>query len=336
MQLVNLSPFASEHLVLMDANAEERLIVVVKATYSLTQGVVRLHEKQESVRLADEYHGEPGKSSIKHAGEAVPFKPATDVILVGSARPFDKDRGKVDVVLRLGELRKTVRVFGDRVWKRTLGFLTISKPEPFEKVPLIYERAFGGVDGSLPERVEADSRNFVGVGFRGKKSKFPLFGMRLPNLEHPGDRITGINKRPAPACFSFISPHWQPRASYAGTYDDAWQKKRSPLLPDDFNTSFYQTAPADQVYNGYVSGGEPVEVLNASPSGRLAFTIPKVNPRVAVKIATEFRELEMRLDTVVIDSDRECLLLTWRGSTAVHARIYDVQWIRVTAEGISR
>ena len=335
MQIVNLSPFAAEYLVLLDRHGAETLVVVVKGTYDIKNGAVRLHDRQEKIRWADEYNGEPGISSIKYAGEGALFKPATDIILRGSARPSRKNTNQVDVQLRLGKLQKTVTVFGDRHWKRVFGFLRISTPEPFEKVPLVYERAFGGVDASVPERAESEARNPVGVGFRARKSHQAVVGTPLPNLENPACRISNCNQRPGPACLSSISPHWQPRLSHAGTFDEAWQQTRSPLLPEDFAPMFHQTAPADQIYTGYVVGGEPGEVLNASPSGRLVFTLPIVRVRVMAKIASEFRDLEMRLDTVVIDGDDERLLLTWRGSISVHGTIYDVEWIRVSVEGLS-
>lgn len=231
MQLVNLSPFAAERFVLLDARAEETLIVVVKGTYDLKGGGARLHDQQDKVRWADEYYGEPGKSSIKYAGEGAPFKPATDIVLVGSARPAGKNLGQVDVQLRVGKLRKTVTVLGDRRWERVLGFLRISKPEPFEQMPLVYERAFGGVDASAAEKAESEPRNPVGVGLRARKSRLAAEGMKLPNLEDPAERITSCRQRPKPAGFSFVSPHWQPRLAHAGTYDEGWQKTRSPSCP---------------------------------------------------------------------------------------------------------
>src|SRR2546430_3687510 len=96
-------------------------------------------------------------------------KPATDVLLAGHAyaNGGSSDKG-VDVRLSIGTVRKTVRVFGDRVWDSGLLGARISPPQPFEKIPLIWERAFGGfdrTDGESP-KVDSESRNPVGAGFR--------------------------------------------------------------------------------------------------------------------------------------------------------------------------
>src|SRR5215831_16051019 len=127
--MINLSPFAAQHLVMTDPACEETLLVLVKATYDLKSGKPRVHDKQEPVRLADEYHGEPGKSSIKAAAEGALVKPAVDVLLLGSAYPNGKDKTQVDVRLRFGPLEKVVRVFGERVWEQGLIFLKPSSPQ---------------------------------------------------------------------------------------------------------------------------------------------------------------------------------------------------------------
>ena len=44
MELVNLSPYSAERLVVMDARCEETLLVIVKATYDLKTGTPRLHD----------------------------------------------------------------------------------------------------------------------------------------------------------------------------------------------------------------------------------------------------------------------------------------------------
>jgi hypothetical protein len=52
-----------------------------------------------------------------------------------------------------------------------------------------------------------------------------------------------LKHRPSPAGFGPIACHWQPRVGFAGTYGDAWVANRLPLLPDDFDDRFFQSAP---------------------------------------------------------------------------------------------
>jgi hypothetical protein len=53
VELINLSPFAAEHTVMMDGTGIERLLVVVKASYSLARGTPVIAEEQEPVVRAD-------------------------------------------------------------------------------------------------------------------------------------------------------------------------------------------------------------------------------------------------------------------------------------------
>jgi len=329
MELLNLSPYSVQPLLAVDNGGMETLLVVVKATYALGDGEARLADKQEAIRMGDEFHGEPGKTSVRFGGETSLHKPATDVILVGSAFSPGRKERVVDVGLQAGKIRKTVRVFGDRRWEGKPGSERIGDPLPFERMPLVFERAFGGIDDSDAASPESDPRNPVGTGFRAKNSRRSVAGTPLPNLENPMQPIRTPSDRPEPAGTGFIAPHWEPRRTRAGTYDVKWQDERAPFLPNDYDPLFQQVAPADQIYSGYMEGGEPVVVENASPGGRLAFRLPSPRFDVGVRMGEDRQLLPVRLDTVVIDGDAEILRMVWRGSLPVHNRVYDVEWIRV-------
>src|SRR5688572_9510186 len=120
--MLNLSPFVAERLVVTDQTCEERLLLLEKATYAIKGVRPRIRDKQEPVRLADEYHGEPGKSSVKAAADGTLAKPATDFVLTGSAYTTAKDKTQVDVRLKVGSREKIVRVFGERRWEKGMVF----------------------------------------------------------------------------------------------------------------------------------------------------------------------------------------------------------------------
>ncbi len=137
--------------------------------------------------------------------------------------------------------------------------------------------------------------------------------------------------------FGFTSPHWQPRAKYAGTYDEVWNKTRKPLLPKDFDLRFFNAAAPGLIAPGYLKGNEPVVIAGASPKGRIAFSLPgQATPVVTVK-QTGLGEVKpaLFLDTVILDSDAEQVLLLWRGHIVLGEGIHDVRGLRVTAEGVS-
>jgi hypothetical protein len=328
MNIHNTTPFTVATVLALDRNAAETLAVVVKGTYDVRNNQVRLHDQQEPVQVADSYRGDPAKSSMLRAGERALHKTATDVILVGSAYPDRAGCRQVDVSLRVGPVAKTVRVFGDRVWASKSGNLP-SDPARFDRVPLIYERAFGGVDDSAGERLD---ENPVGVGFRGRGSRLPLAGAPLPNLEDPRSPIREASDRPPPTGFGFVAPFWTPRRLFAGTYGPDWLQTQAPLLPTDYDERYQQVAPSDQVCPGFLRGGEKVEIGNASPGGRLAFALPAPALRIDVQISGDATPLAVNLDTVIVDGDRETVSMTWRGHRSVHGQVHDVEAVLIAAE----
>ena len=119
--------------------------------------------------FAGEPVGEPGECSYRLEPEMAFVKPATDVVLVGHAHATRPRTTSVDVELSVGPLRKRAVVTGDRHWSKGLLGPRASDPEPFETIPLVYERAFGGWDRSRDDEAKHtyDRRNPVGVGYRG-------------------------------------------------------------------------------------------------------------------------------------------------------------------------
>lgn len=175
-----------------------------------------------------------------------------------------------------------------------------------------------------------EPRNPVGVGFRASARNFEE-GLRLPNLEDPAHPLKHFGQVVPPAGFGFISPHWQPRAALAGTYDETWSQQRSPLLPRDFDRRFFNAASPGLVASGYLRGAEPVLLTQVSRHGRLAFNLPaQPPPKVTVQLAaSEDAHPPMHLDTCIIDVDAELLFLIWRGHVALRSGPDDVWAIEV-------
>lgn len=328
MLLENNTPFAAERFAISDENGKNLLVVIIKATYSFQNaGVLQLVEKQAEIEAADIYYDKPENSSILYSSDLSYDKTSTDIALVGYAYSGRGLAREVSVILHVGKLRKIVKVFGDRYWSKSLGFSSISTPEPFEKIELKYENAFGGIDISNidTKHHEAEYRNFVGRGFRAKKSELPLEGIKLPNLEDPYDLIKSSGDRPKPAGFGFISPAWQPRLGFAGTYDEAWSKNRKPLLPDNFDLKFFNSASPDLVYEGFLNGDENVFISGVSQKGEINFNLPGVKPTAEIQLSEEeFVKLEMQIDKLFIDAGKENISIVWGGCLRISGEFIDV------------
>jgi hypothetical protein len=334
----NKTLFVFDALFLADEEGRPLFVPIVKATYFIQEGTrLVLAEKQVPVNVSGEYWGDPETSSYKHEPETAFTKLATDIVLIGHAHAPKSGVTEVDVSLRVGPITKVVRVIGDRYWVKRFGMTFKTKPEPFERMLLIYERAFGGWDRSHPnpEKHGFEPRNPVGTGFRAKGGKFEE-GIRLPNLEDPRRPLKRYRDKPPPAGFGFISPHWQPRAALTGTYDEAWTQQRMPLLPTDFDRKFFNAAPPDQVAPGYLKGDEPVVILNASPSGRLSFNLPGVPPpRCRVELqGRRDQHLQTQLDTVIINTDENLLFLIWRTNLVLRSGSQDILSIEIRTDDV--
>jgi hypothetical protein len=196
--------------------------------------------KQPAVNVAGEWYGDPATSSLKLEPQIAFMKPATDVVLLGHAYPSKPGGSEGQVGIRVGPVQKVARVWGDRMLVGRVG-PRITPAAAFEKIPLVYERSFGGWD-----RRHAEVDRHRCEGQESRRGGIPRPSVRCrrrgttPNFEDPNRPFSGYGDAPPPAGFGFIQASWQPRVSYAGTYDEAWEKTRKPLLPADFDRPFFQ------------------------------------------------------------------------------------------------
>jgi hypothetical protein len=327
LQFHNATGLAGTFFVAPDTEGIDSVFAVLKGTFALDRGLAPAEEQLPPV-MAAVYHEDPVTSSIRVASDASLVKPATDVLLVGSAwAPGELPTTWTDVSLVVGPVAKTVRVFGDRVWDAGAAGAVPSPPTPFVRMPLAWERAFGGTDVT-EKGPTAEPRNPVGLGFRAAGGQKPLDGMPLPNLEDPSAPISSWRDRPPPACFAPVAPHWQPRLAYAGTYDEQWQQARAPYLPTDFDARFFQCAPPGLVCPGYLQGGEPVDIRGASPGGVLSFRLPAIRVQVTFVVDGRSEIRSANLDTVLIEPDAGRVSLVWRAVLACDKKVLRVNEIR--------
>jgi hypothetical protein len=334
-QIENKTPFVLETLYLVDEEFRPLAVPIVKCTFTISKdGRLIVAEQQVPLNVGGELWGEDSAtSSYKYEPEVAFIKPATDVVLIGHAYAPRTDTREMPVGLRVGSVSKEVLVCGDRLWLKTLGSVAMSSPARFEKIPLVYERAFGGWDrdSADPHKHSAEKRNPVGRGYRAAGGF--VEGLRLPNLEDPRSRIDSFGDKPAPAGFGFISPHWEPRAALAGTYDEAWTKTRAPLLPKDFNRRHLNAASPGLVTAGHLKGNERVAVLGATREGMLSFALPGTPPPTVQVTLTNgpAQTVPMAFDTLIIEPDERRVIMFWRGNVVLRTGPHDVRSVAASA-----
>ncbi|QTA85816.1 DUF2169 family type VI secretion system accessory protein [Desulfonema magnum] len=334
LQLKNETPFEVEIALFPDEHGVDTLYVTVKATFKIGK-TLTVDDEQIPMVYADEYWGEPGQSSLKYAAELHLIKPSTDIVLIGHAQAPDRQLVKqLDVTLSVADQNKTVRVFGNRQWESGLLSLRMTPPEPFEMMPLIYERAFGGFHEINAEKgkILFESLNPVGSGFVGKRKEKEIKGLFLPNLEAPASLISQPKDQPPPAGFGYIAGSWEPRKLFAGTYDEIWQKTSAPYLPKDFNPCFFNAAHPDLICKSYLQGGEPVALINVSPHGPLNFKLPSCGLVANVRIAGSTETPPLNMETVLFEPDQSRFFMIWRGAVACDKSALKVEQIDVALQ----
>jgi len=328
-QVENRTPFAADRGWVRDRNGAEIWLVALKCTFDIhPDGSTDISDEQPAVLQMPEYHGEPGKSSVKCESDIVMTKTTTDIVVVGHAyAPGGSATTHMDAGFRVGPVQKLLSISGDRIWE-TLG---PSEPQAFIKMPLVYERAYGGVDSrsSHPER-DWEWRNPVGTGFAVTRENAK--GLAVPNIEYPGELLGSWDDRPRPAGFGPIEGHWQPRVSFAGTYDDHWMQTRQPLLPEDFDDRYFQCVPADQQAPGFLRGGEAVALRGLTANGRLDFALPRVFPSFETHFfdGTRERHKNRKLHSIILEPDYPRVSIVWHSALPCHFKVQKLEHTVVT------
>jgi hypothetical protein len=255
------------------SSGRRRGLVVAKATFRIhTDGTTSL-DTQDPFPL---FHPEAETLLGLLPRDDLPRNDgAFEVSLFGAAyAPGGVPVESMRVALSLGSVRKEIAVFGDRQWRGDGPGATISRPERFLRMPLTWQRAFGGttdvlVDVDSPVEV-AHPENPLGIGldpattaasldeFLTCPAGYPRFerSRNLPNLEDPSAPITRWEDAPPPVCWGALP---------AGS---ALRGRSSSVL--------HQAHP-DWVLERAPTAGERVSMVGMSPAGSIMFGMPALS-----------------------------------------------------------
>ena len=286
---------------------QESRVVVVKGTFDLVPNGEAVLSSEQEVPSGDLFFDDNLEGSLRYPSDLAIFKPKADVMVVGHAVWAPQTPGQKTAVrpgvgyveLEFGSVRRSLAVFGDRRWEH------MGSPAPFDRIPLRYERAYGGAFSDA---------NPVGLGHKT--------GVVMPNLEDPRALLKSPKESTAPACLAPIASGWRQRRDKLGTYNARWAKTRWPFFAEDFNWAYFQAAPPEQ-QTDYLKGDETYVLGGMHPEHPiLRGKMPNLRPRVFVQQIPEaggdMIEVVLRNDTVWIDVDAMKLVLVWRGAFDTH------------------
>lgn len=265
-------------------------------------------KEQPGLQKAETFDDGLGNSP-RYGGDFAPYKPRTDVTLMGHGYCPGGRRGtKLRVTFGVDQWRKSLDLVGNQHFIRS-GEVQLSPPEPFSAMALRMENAFGGLDSPF---------NPWGKGY-GKFDTKLGSTIETCNIHPAGaDHVKWDAQIPASG-YGPLPANRPPRSLLRGTYDKAWLYKRSPLPPENFDWSFYNVAPADQQFSPYLTSNETLYFENLHPKTPIfASQLPGLRQRVLIRRIIDgsdepqIEEAHAVMDSVHIDTDMMTVDLAWR------------------------
>ncbi|HYD80205.1 MAG TPA: DUF2169 domain-containing protein [Paucimonas sp.] len=240
-----------------------------------------------------------------------------EALLAGQAfAPGGKPVSDMCVRMCVGAIDKSLRVYGEREWRYGLfPRHAISRPQPFVKMPLVYQRAFGGPDH--PGNPVGRGHTGAWLGGLGKQQQGAM-----PNIEYPWAPVDSHVKRHRPAGFGAIDMGWSPRKDKHGTFGKRWLREDAPGLARDVDWSMFNVAPDDQWLDGYWSGGEGYRLEGMHPEKPvIEGALPKAHARAFIvragAAAEAAEEVPLRFDTVWFFPEHELGCVLYHGQTGI-------------------
>jgi len=298
MDLVNHTPFPA---FLWTAIADDdRLMasLVARVTFDVRNGELR-----PSAQQLWQVSPAPWKSPYgPMEADDIFYKDGVDLFLFGHARATGgKEATQVEVSIELGDFRRRILVFGNRVWERRGQRLGPSEPEPFLAVRLSAENSFGGKtswDGlELPF-----PNNVAGKGYYLEEAE--ALGKALPNIEDPEQLIVNWGDRPDPVGVWPCPMANGKRLQLGVEFDeDGMLRKLRPRL---FNAAF------PEMVVDRVQPGDCCRLVGVSESGPLTFRIPHFELRIQLTFDDEIIQKPLAIDQIGIEADEHRVFITYR------------------------
>ncbi len=290
MDFVNETPFAAS-IARTELLWRDLLLatVVLKSTYDVDPrtGALRPSEEQPPVAEADV---DTGLGPLDM--DLVPVKSQCDLAVYGYAQTESPDRAveSMRVTLAIGEFRRTVAIFGDRFWTKRGSAFEPSRPAPFSRMPIVWERAYGGSafhtdDLEAPYPSNPDGRGFVAMASR-------VEGTPLPNIEEVDQLLTSWDQRPLPAALTGV----RRTSALRGTRGIHADLERQMTRLDA--SAFTFAHPRMQL--GSYPAGARVELEGMTPGRRWGFVLPPPRAHAVLGLGNARYELPFEPDTIVL------------------------------------
>jgi len=286
-------------------------------------------KRQPEFMLQDFWRDEADRSSLLYPSDLIPFKPTTDVLIVGTARPPHGDYASAwHGMLRIGRLEKRLRFYGARTWQYSAfrGW-ALSAPEPVSGVALLYENAYGGTVEAKKAHYEDGEYypdNPFGIGFFGSMRADTRRQYRTAQIEAWNGVIREFGQDIPAGGFGPIPGFFPDRYRHVGTWDEKWEKEVAPNIPVDMNLRYWNTAPADQQPERYLRAGDVIELHGLRAGAPLCLTLPNIDASILCDYRMGSHAAAMNLDTVHIDLNQHRVSMRYHLIVPFHLDLWRI------------
>ncbi|MCT8342732.1 DUF2169 domain-containing protein [Photorhabdus kleinii] len=214
--------------------------------------------------------------------------------------------------IQVADKEKSLMVFGDRYWQNGHP----SSPQPFEKMHLDWQNAFGG---------HCTAENPLGKGDEPVTREGVLWHP-LPNVELPDQLLHSQHQRVQPASFAPLDFSWPQRSRLMGKkYDKQWLAHEFPGFARDTDWHLFNMAGSDQWLDGQpvLPAGATWRIWNMHPTWAVQQgKLPCWRTRCFItrQRGEEMRleEIHLRATTVWFIPHLERMALIWHGACPIN------------------
>ncbi|WP_437281774.1 DUF2169 domain-containing protein [Sorangium sp. So ce375] len=275
-------PGAEAAAVSWRTQGQRYITIIVKASFAFTPGAAMWRTEPQEILRAELHHGKNPARSVRFTGDLAPYLGRADVLFTGDAHAPDGDY--------VASLPVRLAVFGASGCALDKRLLVRDK-KPFQRMPVVYERAARGASGwENPFGVDA-SDGEAGV-----------LDPRDPTR---------------PAGFGPIARAWPVRKRLLGKTRRETLEGPNAEIPAGFDWSYFQAAPPDQRID-YLRGDEWIVLENLHPAARrLEMRLPRARGVARIQglptpPAAGGDVIELNADTLRIDGAEQRCTVVWR------------------------
>ncbi len=241
-------------------------------------------------------------------GELPFIRRGCDFIYIGKAyAPGEHPVPEFDVEISVGSnFRRSLRIFGDRFWKRNGSKLEATRPRPLKEVAVSYKNAFGGVCECETGEMQWPA-NPEGKGFYIEE--WQAEGQPLPNIEDPEHIIKAWDDKPDTIGTAPYPQTWGLRMMNALEVDNS--DTSAPCIKRILPTYFNNAHPKFIITNP-IKANDLVMISNGRPDGDLRFRLPGMAMHIHVQLGRRHFLFPLHLEQISIIEKKSMVFFSFR------------------------